>query len=127
MFMRSQSEKGNMFKKITVAFDESEEAGRALQAAIELAKSLNSSLDVISVIEPPPIYYSFSVLADPYIWWTNEMKTRYTNLQSKARQLAEDAGLAIKATISNGDEIGSILGAARHNKSDLLVIGMPKH
>lgn len=41
--------------------------------------------------------------------------------------MAENAGLAIEATISNGDEIGSILAAAIHNESDLLVIGMPKH
>jgi len=55
------------------------------------------------------------------------MKTRFNTLQSKARKLAEDAGLAIEAAISNGDEIGSIVAAARHNQSDLLVIGMPKH
>jgi nucleotide-binding universal stress UspA family protein len=55
------------------------------------------------------------------------MQTRYTNLQSKARQLAEDAGLAIEATISNGDEIGGILEAARPNECDFLVVGMPKH
>lgn len=48
-----------MFGKITVAFDKSEEAGRALQAAVELAKSLDASLNVISVIEPPPIYFPF--------------------------------------------------------------------
>ena len=71
-----------MFRKITVAFDESEEAGRALQAAVELAKSLDASLNVISVIEPPPIYFSFSTLVAPYIRWTDEMETRYTNLQS---------------------------------------------
>lgn len=116
-----------MFRKITVAFDESEEAARALQAAVELAKSLDASLNVISVIEPPPIYFSFSTLVAPYTRWTDEMQTRYTNLQSKARQLAENAGLAIDATISNGDEIGSILAAAIHNECDLLVIGMPKH
>ena len=116
-----------MFKKITIAFDESEEAGRALLAAIELAKSFEASLNVISVIEPPPIYFSFSTSVAPYIRWTDEMQTKYTNLQSKARQLAENAGLAIEATISNGDEIGSILAAARHNECDLLVVGMPKH
>lgn len=74
-----------MYRKITVAFDESEEAGRALQTAIELAKILNASLGVISVIEPPPIYFSFSTLIAPYLRWTDEMQTRYTNLQSKAR------------------------------------------
>jgi nucleotide-binding universal stress UspA family protein len=116
-----------MYNKITVAFDESEEAARALQTAVELAKMLNASLVVISVIEPPPIYFSFSTLVAPFLRWTEEMQTRYTNLQSRARELAKDAGLTIEATISNGDEVGGILAAASHNESDLLVIGMPKH
>jgi nucleotide-binding universal stress UspA family protein len=116
-----------MYRKITVAFDESEEAGRALKTAVELAKILNASLGVISVIEPPPIYLSFSTSAGSYVRWAEEMQTRYTTLQSKARELAEDIGLTIDATISNGDEVGRIVAAARHNECDLLVIGMPKH
>jgi nucleotide-binding universal stress UspA family protein len=116
-----------MFRRISVAFDESEEAGRALQTACELAKSLGASLHVISVIEPPPIYFSFSTLAAPYIRWTEEMQTRYATLQSKARKLAENEGLALEATISSGDEVDSILKATRLSQSDLLIIGMPKH
>jgi nucleotide-binding universal stress UspA family protein len=114
-----------MFRRISVAFDESPEAGRALQAAVELAKSLHPSLTVVSVIEPAPIF--FSTLAAPYIRWTDEMRTRYITLQAKARKFAEDAGLAIEADLSTGDEVESILKAARHHQSDLLVIGMPKH
>jgi len=116
-----------MFGRITVAFDESPEAGRALQAAVELAKSLHASLTVISVIEPAPIYFFFSTLAAPCIRWTDEMRTKYITLQAKARKFAEDAGLTIEAELSNGDEVESILKAARHHQSDLLVIGMPKH
>ncbi len=121
------NKKKNMFRKITVAFDESPEAGRALQTAIELAKSLRASLTIVSVIEPAPIYFSFSTLAAPYIRWTDEMRTKYMTLQAKARKFAEDAWLTIEADLSNGDEVESILEAARHHQSDLLVIGMPRH
>ena len=121
------NKKKNMFRKITVAFDESPEAGRALQTAIELAKSLRASLTIVSVIEPAPIYFSFSTLAAPYIRWTDEMRTKYMTLQAKVRKFAEDAGLTIEADLSNGDEVESILEAARHHQSDLLVIGMPRH
>jgi nucleotide-binding universal stress UspA family protein len=116
-----------MFRRITVAFDESAEAGRALQAAIELAKSLHASLTVISVIEPAPIYFSFSTSVAPYIRWSDEMRNRYITLQEKARKFAEDAGLSIEAELSKGAEVEGILEAAKHNQSDLLVIGMPKH
>ena len=50
-----------MFHKIMVAYDESAEAGRALQASIELAKTLGAELTVVTVLEPLPGYYSFAV------------------------------------------------------------------
>jgi nucleotide-binding universal stress UspA family protein len=55
------------------------------------------------------------------------MRNRYIALQEKARKLAEHARLSIEAELSNGDEVESILEAAKPNQSDLLVIGMPKH
>jgi len=98
-----------------------------VQVAIELAKSLRASLTVISVIEPAPIYFSFSTSVAPYIRWSDEMRNRYSTLQERARKFAEDAGLSIEAELSKGAEVESIIEAAKHNQSDLLVIGRPKH
>ena len=53
-----------MFHKIMVAYDESSEAGRALQASIELAKTLNAELSVVTVLEPLPGYYWRAQLVD---------------------------------------------------------------
>jgi hypothetical protein len=86
-FVEIENERNNMFRKITVAFDESAEAGRALQAAIELAKLLRASLTVISVIEPAPIYFLFSTSAAPYIRWSDEMRNRYITLQIRLANL----------------------------------------
>jgi nucleotide-binding universal stress UspA family protein len=55
------------------------------------------------------------------------MRNRYSTLQERARKFAEDAGLSIEAELSKGAEVESIIEAAKHNQSDLLVIGMPKH
>jgi nucleotide-binding universal stress UspA family protein len=63
-----------MFHKIMVAYDESSEAGRALRASIELAKTLSAELSVVSVLEPPPGYYSFAVSAVPAFNWTEEKR-----------------------------------------------------
>src|SRR6266478_1569997 len=52
-----------MFHKIMVAFDESSEASRALRASIDLAKALRAELNVVTVLEPIPGYYSFAVSA----------------------------------------------------------------
>ncbi len=52
-----------VFHKIMVAFDESSEASRALRASIDLAKALRAELNVVTVLEPIPGYYSFAVSA----------------------------------------------------------------
>jgi nucleotide-binding universal stress UspA family protein len=52
-----------MFQKIMVAYDESLEAGKALEVAIELARALGAELKVVTVLEPLPAYFSFAVSA----------------------------------------------------------------
>ena len=116
-----------MFHKIMVAYDESSEAGRALRASIELAKTLSAELSVVTVLEPIPGYYSFAVSAVPAFNWTEEKRVRYRALQDKARQQAKTAGVVLEAELVSGDEVGTIVDCAKKHHSDLLVLGMRKH
>ncbi len=116
-----------MFRRIMVAYDESPEAARALRAAIELTKSLSGELLVVSVVEPLPIYFSFSTLAQPAVDWKEEKRTTYTDLQTEARRLATDAGVPFSAELVDGDEVGSIVGSAVKHRVDLLVLGLHRH
>ena len=116
-----------MFHKIMVAYDESAEAGRALRASIELAKVISAELNVVTVLEPIPGYYSFAVSAIPAWNWTEEKRVRYNALQAEARQLAKAAGVVLDAELINGDEVGSIVKIAKSHHADLLVLGMRKH
>jgi nucleotide-binding universal stress UspA family protein len=116
-----------MFHKIMVAYDESSEAGRALRESIELAKALSAELRVVSVLEPPPGYYSFAVSAIAAFNWTEEKRVKYCALQAEARQQATAAGVALVAELISGDEVGSIIDCAKRHHSDLLVLGMRKH
>jgi nucleotide-binding universal stress UspA family protein len=116
-----------MFHKIMVAYDESSEAGRALRASIELAKTLSAELSVVTVLEPIPGYYSFAVSAIPAFNWTEEKRVRYSALQDKARQQAKTAGVVLDAELVSGDEVGTIVDCAKKHHSDLLVLGMRKH
>jgi nucleotide-binding universal stress UspA family protein len=122
-FIRSIS----MFHKIMVAYDESAEAGRALQASIELAKTLGAELTVVTVLEPLPGYYSFAVSSVPAWNWTEEKRIRYGALQAEARQQAKAAGVVFNAELINGDEVNTIVECAKRHHSDLLVLGMRKH
>src|SRR5271165_4562406 len=54
-----------MFKRITVAYNESSEASRALTAAIRLARVLDAELRAVTILEPPPAYSAFAGAADP--------------------------------------------------------------
>ena len=116
-----------MFHKIMVAYDESSEAGRALRASIELAKTLSAELSVVTVLEPIPGYYSFAVSAVPAFNWTEEKRVRYRALQDKARQQAKTAGVVLDAELVSGDEVGTIVDCAKNHHSDLLVLGLRKH
>ena len=116
-----------MFRNIMVAFDESTEAKKALNTAIELAKALSAELDVVTILEPLPIYFSFSTLAAPVIDWSDEQRTRCIALQIEARQLAEVAGIIFRTELVSGDEVSSIIECAKKYRADLLVLGMRKH
>jgi nucleotide-binding universal stress UspA family protein len=115
-----------MFQKIIVAYDESTEARRALRASIDLARALGSELNVVTVLEPMPGYYSFAVSALPASNWTEEKRVRLSALQAKARQEAKAAGIWLDSDLISGDEVGSIVECARRHHSDLLVLGMRK-
>jgi nucleotide-binding universal stress UspA family protein len=116
-----------MFHKIMVALDESPEADKALQAAIELARELPADVTVVSVIEPFPAYYSFSVTAHPASEWRENKRKLYASLQARARRRARATGLLIETELVDGDEVSSIIACARRHGVDLLVLGMPKY
>jgi len=116
-----------MIHKIIVAYDESAEAGRALQVSIELAKTLGAELSVITVLEPLPGYYSFATSVVPAWNWAEEKRVRYNALQAGARQQANASGIVFDAEPINGDEVNTIVECAKRHHSDLLVLGMRKH
>lgn len=116
-----------MFRRIMVAYDESPEAGRALQVAIELAKVLGAELTVVTILEPLPTYFSFAVSAAYAADWKDEKQARYIALQEQARQQAFLAGLHLETELIHGDEVGTIIECAKKYRADLLVLGMRKH
>ena len=118
-----------MFHKIMVAYDDSSEAGRALRVSIELAKALGAELNVVTVLEPLPSYYSFVIGAVPAVHWTEteEKRARYSALQAEARRQAKAAGLVLDTELISGDEVGTIIDCTKRHHSDLLVLGMRKH
>jgi len=115
-----------MFKKITVAYDESAEAHRAFLSAIQLAKSLDATLETITVRADLPTYTAFAAAADPSLphLLNEDRMTSYEGLQVQARQLALGYGLHIETHAIDGRAVEGILHFLREQKTDLLVIGL---
>jgi nucleotide-binding universal stress UspA family protein len=116
-----------MFHKIMVAYDESPEANKALESAIELTKALRAELFIVTVVEPLPSYYSWAVSGPLAIQWTEDKEKESVLLQANARQRAEAAGVWPDTELVNGDEVDSIIHCAKKYQADLLIMGMRQH
>ena len=113
-----------MIHKIMVAYDDSPEAERALDLAIDLTNALQAELSIITVLEPLPTYFSWAVSPLPVNEWIESTRTRHTLRQTAARQKARTAGLWLDTELVDGDEVDRIIESAKKNHADLLVVGL---
>jgi len=113
-----------MFHKIVVAYDDSPEADRALDVAIELTRALQAELRVVTVLEPLPNYFSWDVSPLPAKQWIERTRTKHTLHQTAARQKANAAGVSLDTELVDGDEVDRIIEFAKKNHADLLVVGL---
>jgi nucleotide-binding universal stress UspA family protein len=118
-----------MFKKITVAYDESPEARRALASAIQLARTLGAELRAVTIIEPPPAYTAYADATDPSLTQTihQDRKELYERLQAEARKAARREGVELETHLLEGDEVEAIIRFLCHSQTDLLVLGLHPH
>ncbi len=115
-----------MFKNIAVAYDESSEAARALNAAIDLAKTLGVGLVAITVMERLPAYTVFAAGADASMQAALEVDRAkfYEELQAKARDLAQREDVQLATHLVDGEAADGIVDFVCAHKVDLLVIGL---
>jgi nucleotide-binding universal stress UspA family protein len=110
-----------MFSKILVPVDGSENSLRALEQGLFIAKSTNSSLTAMHVIENPPTVYVESQKL------LNEIMAKYRSeaakVLDKCKQVAEKNGVKIETVMAEGDAASNITGYAENEGFDLIVIG----
>ena len=113
-----------MFKKIAVAFDESAEADRAFQAALDLAKLTSAELYIVTVIENLPAYISYVSAVAPDVpgLLKSQRRTFYEDLHGRAKLMAEQSGIRFHGEIVEGDEIQAMLQLLNQIRPDLLVV-----
>lgn len=118
-----------MYKKVVVALDESKEAQRALDSAIDLVGRLGAELTLLTVCEPLPSYTAFIDAEMPGARQKllDERNDFYVELQNSAVAKAAAAHIQAKTAIVEGDEVQAIVDHVAANGVDLLVIGRRHH
>lgn len=125
-----------LFKKILVAMDGSENSQKAAQAALELAEKLKTELVVLHAIIPPTSYYHTTIASpvgmslpapsqheiDAYYTYARKVATSIVGeVESKAKR----QGIHIKTEIPEAvsSVVETILNHAAKDNVDLIVVG----
>jgi nucleotide-binding universal stress UspA family protein len=115
-----------MFRKIVVAYNASPESQRALESAIQLAKSLNAELLAVTVKSDLPAYTAYAAALEASTMETlkEDQRTVYESLQARARARAASGGIELGCHLIDGGPVESIVDFVRTHQADLLVIGL---
>jgi nucleotide-binding universal stress UspA family protein len=110
-----------MFSKLLVPVDGSENAVRALEAAIFLSKKIDAHVTVMHVMQKPPTVY---------IHPQKELEELLLNYRREAEQIlarCEEVGnrneVELKKVIIEGDVASKILRFAENEGLDMIVMG----
>ena len=107
---------------IVLGYDESAEAGRALEKTAELAKALGARVIVTSVA---PVMHLAGHGIGPYD--PADPPERHRALSRDATAILTERGVSAKAIAGLGDPGDAILELADQQGADLIVLGMSHH
>jgi len=115
----------SIFRKIMLATDGSESARKAVDSAIEIAKSSNAKLYALHVIALGDYYSSMPLSIDAE--WIKAMEEHLRIQGKEATDYVENAGRAanveVEPVILEGNPANEIVDFAEKNDIDLIVMG----
>jgi nucleotide-binding universal stress UspA family protein len=119
------NEERRMFRSIVVGTDGSETAGKAVREAVELAKSVGATLDIVSAYEPVSgqRLREEARQAPQDLQWTITPREDVEATLADAAEGAREAGVEVRTFAREGDPADAILDVAEERGSDLVVVG----
>jgi len=114
-----------MFRSIVVGTDGSETASKAVAAAVDLAREIGASLDIVSAYEPVPqsrLREESRQAPEDLQWMINPREDVEATLREAAEDI-EDAGIRVETFAREGDPADAILDVAEERGADLIVVG----
>ena len=117
-----------MFKNIVVTLDGSDNSNDALVQAVDVAKTNNANLTLVSIVNETSYYYMGSTVTVGTTPLPTDMKTVQRNAAQKTLDAAEaycrSQGVSVKTQIEEGIPKRVIVDSYTREKGyDLLVIG----
>ena len=114
-----------MFRSIVVGTDGSDTAGDAVRGAIELARALGATVDLVSAYEPVSgqrLREEARQAPEILEWRVNPREDVDATLREAAERI-QDAGVQVATYAREGDPADAILDVAEERGSDLIVVG----
>jgi nucleotide-binding universal stress UspA family protein len=114
-----------MFRSIVVGTDGSATAGEAVREAIELAKAIGASLQVVSAYEPVSsqrLREEARQAPEDLQWMVNPREDVEATLREAAERI-QAAGVGVTTYAREGDPADAILDVAEERGADLIVVG----
>jgi nucleotide-binding universal stress UspA family protein len=114
-----------MFTSIVVGTDGSDTAGKAVQAATDLARQVGASLSVVSAYEPVSnqrLREEKREVPKDLEWMVNPREDVEATLKEAAERV-EETGVKVETFAREGDAADAILDVAEETHADLIVVG----
>ena len=112
------------FERILVAYDGSDPARNALEAALDLAGELGGEVEVLAVEGPLPRYAATMGEVDETV---RERASFSGGVLAQARAIARERGIDITTTMRPGHPAEEIVRHAETGGAELIVIGHRGH
>jgi nucleotide-binding universal stress UspA family protein len=109
-----------MFKKILLAYDGSDGANRALEAAIDLAKLHQGKIWALAVEENLPHVIA---TAGEFQDTKEQANEKFRKLLQEAQARAATAGVELQPLLRAGHPAQTIVGVARDGEFDVILVG----
>jgi len=114
-----------MFESIVVGTDGSETATKAVRSAVELARAVGATVELVSAYEPVPSAQLAAERRDApedLQWAINPREVVDATLEAAA-EVAQEEGVTAQVYARQGDPADAILDVAEEQNADLIVVG----
>src|SRR5437899_623332 len=117
--------RGVMFNSIVVGTDGSKTATEAVREAVDMAKAVGATLELVSAYAPVSEARLRAERRDAPedVQWAINPRQEVEASLSDAADIAREAGVKVNTYAREGDPADAILDVAEEQKSDLVILG----